>query len=82
MPATRFRIGLEDNSPMQTVRSRLSDRLAEPLTMAVVAGLVLGLIGLALAYMARIAIPGRLLGDPLPLALLPGAIGYLILAAW
>lgn len=49
------------------IRARLSDH-------SVLAGLVLGLAGLAVAYLFRLFAPGRLLSDPLPLALLPTAL--------
>ncbi|MFQ5942261.1 MAG: hypothetical protein ACE5JF_01785 [Anaerolineales bacterium] len=37
-------------------------------------GLLLGLGGLAAAYLLRLVVPGRLLADPLPLALMPAAL--------
>jgi hypothetical protein len=37
-------------------------------------GLLLGMAGIAGAYLLRLAVPGRLLANPLPLALTPTAI--------
>ncbi len=56
---------------MHRLTTPLLDRLRNPV---LVTGLVLGVVGLVGAYFLRLAIPGRLLVDPLPLALTPTAI--------
>ena len=57
---------------MGKFRALLSDLLRNPV---VITGLMLGVAGLAGAYLIRLAFPqGRILVDPLPLALTPAAI--------
>ncbi len=56
---------------MNQLRTPLSDHVRNPV---VVTGLALGVAGLVGAYLLRLAIPGRLLLDPLPMALTPAAI--------
>jgi len=56
---------------VQRLRTSLSDPLRNPV---VVTGLMLGLIGLLGAYLLRPVISGRILVDPLPLALTPAAL--------
>ncbi len=56
---------------MHTLRSLLPTRLRSPVVLT---GLGLGLAGLAIAILLRSVIPGRLLVDPLPMALMPAAL--------
>ncbi len=69
--ATGQAVSLEDNSCVDRLRTLLPDRLRDPVVLT---GLGLGLAGLALATLLRSVIPGRLLVDPLPMALMPAAI--------
>ena len=71
MRATGVPVSLEDNLGVHRLKSRLWDPLRNPVVLT---GLGLGLAGLAVAILLRSAIPGRLLVDPLPMALMPAAI--------
>ncbi len=74
MRATGVWDGLGDNPYVHRLRTPLSDRLASLRNPVVVMGLTLGLAGLTGAYLFRLAVPGRMLVDPLPMALMPAAI--------
>jgi len=56
---------------MPSLQTLLPNRLRDPVILT---GLGLGLAGLAIAFLLRSVIPGRLLVDPLPMALMPAAI--------
>ena len=56
------------------MRNPLSVSLSGLRKPVVVTGLILGLVGLVGAYLLRLVVPGRLLGDPLPLVLMPAAV--------
>ena len=56
---------------MSRLRTLLPNRIRNPVVLT---GLRLGLAGLAAAILLRSVIPGRLLVDPLPMALMPAAI--------
>ncbi len=56
---------------MSRLRTLLPNRLRNPVVLT---GLGLGLAGLAVATLLRSLIPGRLLVDPLPMALMPAAM--------
>ena len=71
MRATGVLVGLEHNRCVHALRSLLPTRLRSPVVFT---GLGLGLVGLAIAILLRPVIPGRLLVDPLPMALMPAAI--------
>ncbi len=74
MRATGVLVSLGDNPCVQALRSSLSDRLRTLRSPVVVTGLGLGLAGLAGATLLQSVMPGRLLVDPLPMALVPAAI--------
>lgn len=56
------------------MRNQIAARFSGMQSSVVITGLLLGLAGLVVAFLLHRVIPGRLLGDPLPLALLPTAL--------
>lgn len=71
MRVTGQAVSLGDNPCVNRLRNLLPNRLRSP---DVLTGLGLGLAGLTVAILLRSVIPGRLLVDPLPMALMPAAI--------